>query len=227
MDEPEEVAEPETQAVEPEPPVEEPQPPAPEPEEEEEAVEEAVEEKVAVPEPEEEEPVVIAKNMSYAAVLGVKSKTELKTQVLKGGAVQGVTKPKLAADDDKKRKPDNAVDRLIRGAKGSTNGKGTKGGKGSKGSKGSKDDAPRNALYVKGLPKDFSDADCEEVFGRFGKLSGKTIRSVEGYAFIDFESRASLDKALEKNRLSFKESTLQLQEKRAGRKGDDGMYQCH
>eukprot|EP00659_Diplonema_papillatum_P017348 gene17348-26649_t len=159
----------------------------------------------AAAEEDNEEDVINTAGMSYAQILAAKRQQGAKAgkiQVVSGGAVPMAPK-KTVADPEKKKRADKDLSALslIRqngkgeGGKGgkNANGKGSKGFKGEKGEKGA---AAPFSLYVTKLPKTFSDDDCESVFGAFGKIAGKTIRANEGFAFIDFESKAAMQKAL-------------------------------
>eukprot|EP01059_Diplonema_ambulator_P018676 TRINITY_DN311_c0_g1_i1.p1 TRINITY_DN311_c0_g1~~TRINITY_DN311_c0_g1_i1.p1 ORF type:complete len:431 (+),score=178.56 TRINITY_DN311_c0_g1_i1:53-1345(+) len=192
-------------------------------EDEQEEVEEAQEED----EPAEDEDMKEEDNApkSYASVLGRLKASDVKTQVISGGSVPNAAK-KRKEPERKKPVGDMVALNLISSVR--ANGKGAKGAKGGKGAKGESNNrgqAPKkdeekkftphaNSLYIRNLPKDFTDEDCEKVFGVFGKLTGKTIRAAEGYAFIDFDTKASMEKALAKP-VSFGAISLSVQEKKS------------
>lgn len=196
-------------------------------------VAEVVEEK-AEPEPEVVE-VVEEKPKSWAGLVAKKSKaTVVPVQMVRAPMEKRdnnetvKTMAKYGVSTEERKKGDNrgalGIEKYFpAGGKGGAKGAGKGGAKGSKSPR-TREFSHGGSLYVRNLPKDFSDDDCEKVFGAFGKLSGKTIKAAEGYAFVDFETRGAMEKALEKaleKPLSFGGQSLNVQEKsKQPRKGD-------
>eukprot|EP01063_Lacrimia_lanifica_P017701 TRINITY_DN24726_c0_g1_i1.p1 TRINITY_DN24726_c0_g1~~TRINITY_DN24726_c0_g1_i1.p1 ORF type:complete len:437 (+),score=207.64 TRINITY_DN24726_c0_g1_i1:85-1395(+) len=224
--EPEQVIEEPVQEVaepEPEPVVEQ----VPEPVVEQEVVEEKAE-PVAEPEPEVVEEVKPSAPKSWAALAATKSKAAAApVQLVRAPTEKRETGNKIVDTTERKKGGDRGglgIEKYFpAGGKGA---KGAKGGKGGKkdGETRSREFSHGGSLYVRNLPKEFSDEDCEKVFGVFGKLSGKTIKAADGYAFVDFETRGAMEKALEKAQekpISFAGQALNVQEKtKQPRKGD-------
>eukprot|EP01060_Flectonema_neradi_P038159 TRINITY_DN7933_c2_g1_i1.p1 TRINITY_DN7933_c2_g1~~TRINITY_DN7933_c2_g1_i1.p1 ORF type:complete len:424 (+),score=127.17 TRINITY_DN7933_c2_g1_i1:70-1341(+) len=188
-----------------------PQAPEEAPEEEEkpdEEVDEQVEE-----EPEED---TTGKTLSYADMVAKKNKEPVKrTQVVSGGKMPNAPEKKVADAGGKRGVDRDLIGTLNLISSVKQSGKG-KGGKGASGGKGAGNRGEKHSLYVKNIPKSFSEADAEKLFTTFGKISGKTIKAQDGYAFIDFDSREALDSALAKPSLAFKGTTLSLQERKGG-----------
>ena len=169
----------------------------------EEAVEEdekAVEEEANEPEDDEDVEEDTGKTLSYADMVAKKNKEPVKrTQVVSGGKVPNAPEKKTTEGYNSKR----GVDRDLMGTLNiitsvrQSGGKG-KGGKGAAGGKGAGNRGEKHSLYVKNIPKGFTETDAEKLFTTFGKISGKTIKAQDGYAFIDFDTREALDAALAK-----------------------------
>eukprot|EP00756_Hemistasia_phaeocysticola_P030496 Hpha_TRINITY_DN16294_c2_g2::TRINITY_DN16294_c2_g2_i2::g.12335::m.12335 len=74
------------------------------------------------------------------------------------------------------------------------------------------------SLYVTQLPEGFSEDDVEKIFAVYGEIKGHTFKASERYCFVDFENRASVERALaeaESEGISFKGTRLRVQERKS------------
>lgn len=75
------------------------------------------------------------------------------------------------------------------------------------------------SIYVSMGTKDFKEADIDKLFGKFGKILGKTLKNEKQFAFVDFAEKKAADAAINDKDLKFAGKEVRCQMRQEEKKG--------